>query len=470
MPQGIALTLYPAPDPRAIPLHLVSSESFPSWLERQDEATRCWVGAMGFAAGLGELLCLPAPDGGLGGALLGWGTPEARARDRFHLAGAADRLPAGRYALAAEGMALDPGVEALGWCLAGYRFGRYREGKPPVAELVCPDGVDFARVAAIAEAAAFARELIDTPARDMGPEALEAAFVALGAAHGAAVTVIRGAAALRAANLPMIEAVGAAAAEAPRLLDLVWGREDAPKVTLVGKGVCFDTGGLDIKPASSMGLMKKDMGGAATAMGLARIVMALGLDIRLRLLVPAVENAISGRAMRPGDILPSRKGLTVEVNNTDAEGVGEDEPALGVADEERPELVVSLATLTGAARVALGPDVPPFFTDDHALAADLAAAAAESADPLWRLPLWAPYESLIEPGIADLDNAPSGGMAGAITAALFLRRFVTASPRYIHLDIYGWTPAPKPGRPKGGAFQAARALHLLLERRFCPAT
>ncbi len=425
---------------------------------------------LGFAASLGETLCLPAPDGTLRGAVLGWGTAEARSRDRFHLARAVDKLPAGRYALAAEGVALDPGLETLGWLLASYRFQRYRKGKPAAAELVCPEGVDFARVSAVAEAAASTLDLINTPARDMGPEALEAAFVALGAAHGATVTVTRGARALRAANLPMIEAVGAAAVEAPRLLDLVWGRPEAPKVTLVGKGVCFDTGGLDIKPASSMGLMKKDMGGAATAMGLARIVMSLGLDLRLRLLVPAVENAISAPAIRPGDILPSRKGLTVEVNNTDAEGRLVLGDALALADEERPELIVSLATLTGAARVALGPDVPPFFTDDDALAADLAAAATETADPLWRLPFWAPYEPLIEPGIADLDNAPSGGMAGAITAALFLRRFVTETPRYVHLDIYGWTPQAKPGRPKGGAFQGARALHLMLERRFCPAT
>jgi leucyl aminopeptidase len=421
---------------------------------------------MDYAAGLGDVLCLPAGDGSLRAALVGWGTAEARARDRFHLARAADRLPPGRYTLHADGMALDANLETLGWLLAGYRFARYRPQKLQRTELVCPDGVDATRVTAIAEAAAFAQELIDTPACDMGPEALEAAFAALGAAHGAEVVVTRGSAALRAANLPMIEAVGAAATEAPRLLDLVWGRADAPKVTLVGKGVCFDTGGLDIKPPSSMGLMKKDMGGAATAMALARIVMSLGLDLRLRLLVPAVENAISGAAMRPGDILPSRKGLTVEVNNTDAEGRLVLADALALADEERPELIVSLATLTGAARVALGPDVPPFFTDDDALAADLAAAAAETADPLWRLPLWAPYEPLIEPGIADLDNAPSGGMAGSITAALFLRRFVTAAPRYVHIDIYGWTPQAKPGRPKGGAFQAARALHLLLERRF----
>jgi leucyl aminopeptidase len=332
-----------------------------------------------------------------------------------------------------------------------------------VADLVCPEGVDGARVARIAAAAALAQDLINTPARDMGPEALEGAFVALAGRHGAEVRVTRGSAALRAANLPMIEAVGAAASEPPRLLDLVWGREDAPKVTLVGKGVCFDTGGLDIKPPASMGIMKKDMGGAATAMGLADMVMGLGLDLRLRLLVPAVENAISAPAMRPGDILPSRKGLTVEVNNTDAEGRLVLADALALADEETPEMIVSLATLTGAARVALGPDVPPFFTDNDALAADLAAASARVADPLWRLPFWEPYEPLIEPGIADLDNAPSGGMAGAITAALFLRRFVTASPRYLHVDIYGWTPRAKPARPKGAAFQAARAIFSVLE-------
>jgi leucyl aminopeptidase len=277
--------------------------------------------------------------------------------------------------------------------------------------------------------------------------------------------VTRGAAELRAGNFPMIAAVGAAAAEPPRLLDLSWGRPGAPKVTLVGKGVCFDTGGLDIKPPSSMALMKKDMGGAATAMGLGAMIMGLGLDVRLRVLVPAVENAISAAAMRPGDILRSRKGLTVEVNNTDAEGRLVLADALALADEEAPDYLVSLATLTGAARVALGPDVPAFFTDDEPLAADLARAAAAVADPLWRLPFWDPYEPLIEPGIADLDNAPSGGMAGAITAALFLRRFVTATPRYCHLDIYGWTPKAKPARPKGGACQAARALLALLEDR-----
>ncbi len=460
------MPLVTEPDPRAIPLHVLDPGSLAAWLERQDDATQAWVAAMGFEAGSGEVLCLPASDGRLRAALAGWGKPETRRRERFTLAAAAAKLPAGRYALAEGGVGIDAELEALGWLLGDYRFERYRKGKPPPAELVCPAGVDARRLDRIAGAARRAQDLINTPARDMGPEALEAAFVTLGRDHGAAVTVTRGAAALRAANLPMIEAVGAAASEAPRLLDLTWGRAGAPKVTLVGKGVCFDTGGLDIKPPASMGLMKKDMGGAATAMGLADMIMGLGLDIRLRLLVPAVENAISAAAMRPGDILPSRKGLTVEVNNTDAEGRLVLADALALADEEAPELIVSLATLTGAARVALGPDVPPFFTDDDVLAADLAAAAAAVADPLWRLPFWDPYEPLIEPGIADLDNAPSGGMAGSITAALFLRRFVTASPRYLHLDIYGWTPIARPARPKGGAFQAARALLALLEARY----
>ena len=453
-------------DAPTIPLRLLDPESLPSWLGAQDASGAAWVSAMGFAAGPGEVLVVPGPEGSLRQALVGWGAPARRARDRFHLAAAAAQLPAGRYELHADGGQIDAEVEALGWLLGEYRFTRYRETPAaPVRDLVCPRGVDPARVQRAADAAALAQDLINTPARDMGPEALEAAFAGLGEAHGAAVRVVRGMAALRAEGFPLIAAVGAAAEQAPRLLDMVWGRADAPRVTLVGKGVCFDTGGLDIKPSSSMGLMKKDMGGAATAMGLARMIMEAGLDLRLRVLVPAVENAISAPAMRPGDILPSRKGLSVEVNNTDAEGRLVLADALALADEEAPELLVSLATLTGAARVAMGPDVPPFFTDDEALAADLAGASARVADPLWRLPFWTPYEGLIEPGIADLDNAPSGGMAGAITAALFLRRFVERSGSYLHADIYGWTPQAKPARPKGAAFQAARAIFAVLEAR-----
>lgn len=456
-----------APAAGAKPLHVIPAAGLADWLAAQPAARRAWVEGMGFEAGLGETLVLPGPDGAPEAALCGWGGPGARARERFALAGAAARLPAGRWRLAPEGAELDLALESLGWLLSGYRFDRYKAAGPARAALVAPEGVDAGRIERIAAAVALAQDLINTPARDLGPAALEAAFRDLGARHGAAVEVVSGAD--LDAGFPMIAAVGAAAAEAPRLLDLTWGRPGAPKVTLVGKGVCFDTGGLDIKPSASMGLMKKDMGGAATAMALAEMVMGLGLDLRLRLIAPVAENAISAPAMRPGDILRSRKGLSVEVNNTDAEGRLILADALAYAEEDAPELIVSLATLTGAARVALGPDLPPFFTDDEGLAEGLARAAAAEADPLWRLPFWTPYESLIEPGIADLDNAPGGGMAGAITAALFLRRFVERTP-YIHLDIYGWTPTPRPARPKGGACQAARALLALLEDRFCSAT
>ena len=457
-----------APDAGAKPVHVIPAEGLAAWLAGQPPARRAWVAAMGFEAGLGETLVLPGPDGAPEAALFGWGKPDARARERFALATAATQLPAGRWRIMSEGAEIDASLEALGWLLAGYRFTRYRGGgDEPRAELVAPPGVDAARVERIAAAVSLAQDLINTPARDLGPPDLEAALRALAERHGAAVETTVGAALEE--GFPMIAAVGAAAVQAPRLLDLTWGRPGAPRVTLVGKGVCFDTGGLDIKPSSSMGLMKKDMGGAAAAMALADMVMGLGLDIRLRVLIPAVENAIAGAAMRPGDILTSRKGLTVEVNNTDAEGRLVLADALALAEEDAPELVVSLATLTGAARVALGPDLPAFFTDDEDLAAALARAATATADPLWRLPFWAPYEPLIEPGIADLDNAPAGGMAGAITAALFLRRFVGRAP-YIHLDIYGWTPVAKPARPKGGACQGARALLALLEDRFCSTT
>ncbi len=459
------MPLLPFDHPGAIPLAVVAADRLDAWTAGLDDAGRAWVAANGFRAGLGETLRLPAPDGGLAGAALGWGAATERARDRFHLARAVDRLPAGAYALDARWAEFDPALEALGWLMAERRFDRYRAQTPIPARLVAPEGVDATRISAIADACARAADLIDTPARDMGPEALEAAARDLANRHRADVRVVRGGPALLRENLPMIAAVGAAATQAPRLIDLRWGRADAPRVTLAGKGVCFDTGGLNIKPGASMAIMKKDMGGAAAAIALAEMIMATGLDVRLRLLIPAVENAISGAAMRPGDILRSRKGLTVEINNTDAEGRLVLADALALADEEAPAVMVSLATLTGAARVALGPDVPPFFTDDEALAADLAAASTRVADPLWRLPFWTPYEPLIEPGIADLDNAPSGGMAGAITAALFLRRFVEACPSYLHVDLYGWTPQAKPARPKGGACQAARAILEALEAR-----
>jgi leucyl aminopeptidase len=299
----------------------------------------------------------------------------------------------------------------------------------------------------------------------MGPDALEAAFFALGAKHSADVSVITGDDLLT-QNLPMIHAVGRASDQAPRLLDMRWGTQNAPLVTLVGKGVCFDTGGLNIKPGASMGLMKKDMGGSANAMGLAHMIMALNLPVRLRVLVPAVENSISAGAFRPQDILISRKGLSVEINNTDAEGRLVLADTLTLADEETPDMLLCLATLTGAARVALGPDLPPFYCDDESLVRDIINAATQMDDPLWRMPFWPAYEERIEPGIADLDNAPAGGMAGSINAALFLRRFVDNPAGFAHFDIFGWTPVAKPARAKGGACQAARALLHVIEGRY----
>jgi leucyl aminopeptidase len=445
----------------ATPLHVVTGEALEGWLAARPPAERAWLEAHGFRAKVGQTVALPGEGGAIAGAAIGLGDAKARQRGRFGLAAGAAKLPAGTYAIVDPAAVPALETEALGWLLAAYRFRRYRsDADGPERRLVCPAGLDARRVEGIAEAVAFGQDLINTPASDMGPEALTEAALSLARRFGADYWVWEGEA-LLADNLPMIHAVGRAAARPPRLIDFRVGPAGVPKVTLVGKGVCFDTGGLNIKPGSSMGLMKKDMGGAATALALAQMVLTLELPLRLRVLIPAVENAISGSAIRPGDILKSRKGLTVEVNNTDAEGRLVLADALVLADEEEPDLVVCLATLTGAARVALGPDLPPFFTDDEPLAAALSEAAVAAADPLWRLPFWDPYDPLIEPGIADLDNAPSGGMAGAVTAALFLRRFVTA--RYLHLDLYAWTPQAKPARPKGGAIQGARALLAVLE-------
>ncbi len=445
-------------DPAAAsrPLHLVAESDADAFLATCTGAERAWLKASVFTAKLGQHCLLPGADGEPTGAVFGLGLPAARRRGRFHLAKIVADLPEGDWHLEGDLGAGEMEEAALGWLLASYRFSRYKAAKAPAARLKAPAGVDAARLLAIAEGEALTRDLINTPASDMGPAELEAAFTDLAKAFGAETSIIRGDDLLE-RNFPMIHAVGRASDRAPRLLDLRWG-DAGPTLTLVGKGVCFDTGGLDIKPASSMGLMKKDMGGAATVIGLARMIMSLGLKVRLRVLVPAVENAIGGNAFRPQDILTSRKGLTVEVNNTDAEGRLVLADALALADEEKPDLLISMATLTGAARVAVGSDLAPFYCDDDAVAATLSAGGTAVADPLWRMPFWEPYEAIIEPGIADLDNAPSGGMAGSITAALFLRRFVTDSPRYVHFDIYGWQPRAEPARPKGGVGQGARAI------------
>ena len=447
------------------PIHVITVDGLPDWLKTAAPEAQLWVSSNGFEGKLGQILVVPDNSGAPDCVLAGFGDAASRARGWFHLGVLAERLPEGHYSFA-SGLTEDETVEAaLAWLLAQYRFDRYAEQKPATAHLVAPDNCDAAKLEIIADGVALTSDLINTPASDMGPTALEAAFVDLATNFGATPSVIVGDDLLN-QNFPMIHAVGRASDQAPRLLDMTWGSESAPKVTLVGKGVCFDTGGLNIKPGASMGLMKKDMGGAATVLGLAHMIMALKLPVRLRVLVPAVENSISAGAFRPQDILTSRKGLTVEVNNTDAEGRLVLADALALADEETPDIMVCMATLTGAARVALGPDLPALFSNDAALAGDLLTAGRRVHDPLWQLPLWPAYETMIEPGIADLDNAPKGGFGGAITAALFLKRFVENTSCFAHIDCYGWTPVAKPSRPQGGTSQGARAILDVIETRF----
>ncbi|MEL7151875.1 MAG: leucyl aminopeptidase family protein [Pseudomonadota bacterium] len=440
----------------ARPLVLIAKDALEEGLSTLTPHQRDWAEHCGFKGNVGEVVLLPGPDGTIDAALGGIGGAKDRRRGRFLAASLRARLPEGvwRFETALSGEALDEA--ALAWLLAGYRFDRYAKNPAPKAELVAPDGVDAARLEAIAAGEALARDLINIPASDMGPEELEAAAQSLAQEHGASITVTTGDD-LLSESFPMIHTVGRASPRAPRLIEMTWGT-GGPRLTLVGKGVCFDTGGLNLKPGASMGLMKKDMGGAANVLGLSKMIMASGMDVQLRVLIPAVENSVAGSAFRPGDILTSRKGLTVEINNTDAEGRLVLADALALADEIPPDLMISMATLTGAARVAVGPDLAPFYTDHDADAAALASSAVAVRDPVWRLPFWDPYEEMIQPGIADLDNAPKGGFAGSITAALFLRRFVTETPRYMHFDIYGWTPSAKPGRPKGGVGQGIRAL------------
>ena len=437
-----------------LPLTLLAEDEVDAWKADQPEEVVAWVEASGFKGALGQGLALPGPEG-LRGAVVGFGSAATRARGRFALASGAAKLPEGTYDLVTSLSDDATATQALGMLLAQYRFDRYRGQSAMRAKLVAPAGVDAARLEVVAAGEALSRDLINTPASDMGPPDLEHAATTLADAFGATCATIVGEDLLE-QNFPMIHAVGRAASRAPRLIDLRWG-DDGPALTLVGKGVCFDTGGLNLKPGASMGLMKKDMGGAAAVLGLAHMIMATGLKVRLRVLIPAVENSVSADAFRPQDILTSRKGLTVEINNTDAEGRLVLADALALADEEAPDLIISMATLTGAARVAVGPDLAPFYTDIDAHAAALETAARGVADPVWRMPFHDPYEAMIEPGIADLDNAPKGGIAGSITAALFLRRFVSAAP-YMHFDIYGWQPSDAPGRPKGGVGQGTRAV------------
>ncbi len=440
-------------------LYVVASDRIDAFMSELPDFEREWLRSTRFDAKLGDVRLLPAQDGQVRAAVVGFGGAKNRRRTRFGIAKACAALPAGVWHLEGPLSVAEKTEAALGWLLAQYRFDYYRPDAKVTepALLKCPEGCDPALLGAMAEGEFLTRDLINTPASDLGPDELEATLMDLADRFVADVAVIRGDE-LLAQNFPMIHAVGRASPRAPRLLEMRWG-ERGPLVTLVGKGVCFDTGGLNIKPSSGMSLMKKDMGGAATVMGLALMIMRLNLPVRLRVLIPAVENVIAGNAMKPKDVLISRKGLTVEVNDTDAEGRLVLADALAYACEEESDLVISMATLTGAARVAVGPDLAPFYTDDAKVVAALESAAQAGFDPVWRMPFHDAYESVIEPGIADLDNAPGFGFAGSITAALFLRRFVDKS-RYMHFDIYGHTPTDAPARPKGGAGQGARALLL----------
>jgi leucyl aminopeptidase len=444
-----------------VPIWFVTASNWRDIRATLDPGAAAFAEACGFEPAAGRHAFLPGPDGALAGVLFAQ-EDEHKPKDPFLPGKLAGLLPHGGYRFA--NAPHDPRLAALAFALGAYRFTRYGKSRPDV-RLEPPKSNDADDLSRIVEAVYLARDLINTPANDMGPDDLAAAAAALAARHGAEVHAVVGDD-LQGQNFPLVHAVGRAAARAPRLIDLTWGDATAPRVTLVGKGVCFDSGGLDIKPDSAMLLMKKDMGGAATVLALAHMVMDRKLKVRLRVLIPAVENSISGAAMRPLDIYRARNGLRVEVGNTDAEGRLVLADALAAADEEAPDLLIDIGTLTGAARVALGPDLPPFYTEDEALAADVARLGQAENDPLWRMPLWRPYDQMIDSKTGDVNNIATGGFAGSIICALFLNRFVSSARAWLHFDIYGWTPSARSGRPEGGECQAARALYALLLERY----
>jgi leucyl aminopeptidase len=451
----------------AVPVLALSKSQLAAWRENAPAHERDWAAAIGFTGEAGKLALLPDRDGGgrrLGRVLVGMAEGEAAI---WAFAGLSDSLPPGKYRVEAIPEGGDPTRLALGWALGTYAFGRYRETRKEEggAELVWPEGANQALVERLATAVFLARDLINTPASDMGPEELADAAARVAERAGAYHRIVLGEA-LLAENYPTIHAVGRASIRPPRLVDIVWGDEAAPKVTLVGKGVCFDSGGLDLKPASGMRMMKKDMGGAAIMLGLAQAIMSAGLPVRLRVLLPMVENAVSGNAMRPLDIVRTRKGLTVEIGNTDAEGRLILCDALAEASTEKPALLLDAATLTGAARVAVGPELAALFCNDNDVAAGLLAAGMAEDDPLWRLPLWRPYRRLLDSKIADLNNVSEGPHAGAITAALYLQEFVAPGIPWAHLDVMAWNTRARPGRPEGAEAQALRALYAHIAGRF----
>jgi leucyl aminopeptidase len=446
---------------KSVPLTPVTADDLAVRTAALDEIGRRWLGATGFAAEPGKVALLPDARGELARVLISV-APED---ELWALAALPDGLPPGTYRLEPEPAAPAATRLALGWALGCYAFTRYKARKRSFADLVWPAGADRGLVERLARGIGRARDLINTPTEHLGPTELAGAVEDLAARHGARCRIIAGEALLR-ENYPMIHAVGRASASPPALADLTWGDDAAPKVTLVGKGVCFDSGGLDLKPSGGMRLMKKDMGGAATLMGLASAVMDARLPVRLRLLVPAVENAVSGNAFRPLDVIRTRKGTTVEIGNTDAEGRLILCDALTEADAEKPTLLIDMATLTGAARTALGPELPALFSQDEALAADLLRAGEAVQDPLWRLPLWPPYRKMLKSSVADINNVSDSPFAGAITAALYLQEFVAKETSWAHIDTYAWNLSSRPGRPEGGEALALRALYRLIDSRF----
>ena len=463
------MSLFADPTPSVVPIHCVARDGWAALAGHEGEPRDglsaeafAFASALGFEGKPGQQVLLPGQGGSLAAVLHGVEPTSSRLFDPMAPGKLATTLPKGTYRFADPGPER-PDLAALSWLLSGYRFTRYKSSTAEPPRLVAPASVDVAKAERLVRGITLARNLVNTPANDMDPDALEAAALDLARRHGASARTVKGDVLER--EFPLIHAVGVAAHQPPRLVDLAWGPPDAPTVTLVGKGVTFDTGGLDIKPPSSMELMKKDMAGAAIALGLADALMDANLGLKLRVLLPIVENAISASAFRPGDVYRSRKGLSVEIGNTDAEGRLILADALALACEDKPGLVIDFATLTGAARVALGPDLPAFYTDDEGVAAAVMRHGGAVRDPVWRLPLWRPYDAMLDGKIADLNNAPGGGFAGSITAALFLDRFVEPGVPHLHFDLYGWNPSAKPGRPEGGEAPTLRLLYDLLAER-----
>ena len=445
----------------ATPITVVDRPAFQAIAPTLPAPTRHWLATCGFVGAADSFALVPAADGRLGQVFAG----VAHGHHPFALAALPQALPEGEYTLASEGLALDAEAATLSWALGCYQFDLYKPRKRAPATLILPPSADAQRGIALATAMAATRDLINTPAEHMGPEELARAAEIVAKQHGAKFSQIVGDALLK-KNFPAIHAVGRASTRAPRLIELNWGKPGAPRLTIVGKGVCFDTGGLNIKGAEGMRQMKKDMGGAANALGLAALVMAFKLPVRLQVLIPAVENSIAGNAYRPGDVIPTRKGLHIEIGNTDAEGRVVLSDALAYAAEFKPQLLIDMATLTGAARVALGAQLPALFSKHFDTARDLVDLGLKMDDPMWHMPLWAPYKAGIESSIGDLVNTGRNALGGAINAALFLEYFVAEHQDWLHIDLFAWNDVARPGRPVGGEAQTIRTLLAYLEQRF----